>query len=79
VLMDIDLPGMNGFDALLAIRASFPWAKNIPVIAVSSNAMAEEVEKGKHSGFYDYITKPIDVVNLTDMLQKLTPYNSIKE
>ncbi|NOQ17102.1 MAG: PAS domain S-box protein, partial [Methyloprofundus sp.] len=41
VLMDIDLPGMNGFDALLAIRASFPWAKNIPVIAVSSNAMAE--------------------------------------
>ena len=78
VLMDIDLPGMNGFDALLAIHANFPWAQEVPIIAVSSNAMAEEIEKGKHSGFYDYITKPIDIVNLTVMLQKLTPYNSNK-
>ncbi len=71
VLMDIDLPGMNGFEALAEIKARFPWAEKTPIIAVSSNAMAEDVEKGKHSAFYDYITKPIDIANLVGILKKI--------
>ncbi len=70
VLMDIDLPGMNGFEALDEIKKRFPWADDIPIIAISSNAMKEDIEKGKQSGFYNYLTKPLDIVSLVEMVKK---------
>ncbi len=60
VLMDINLPGMSGFDALKLIKSG-PSTAHIPVVAVSANAMPLDVERGLKAGFYRYITKPIRV------------------
>lgn len=59
-LVDINLPGMSGFDALQALRSD-PATAHIPVIAVSANAMQRDIELGMKAGFFRYITKPIKV------------------
>jgi len=61
VLMDIDLPGMNGYDAFLEIKTRFDFAKNVPIIAVSANAMEKDMSRGRELGFYKYLTKPLDI------------------
>jgi PAS domain S-box-containing protein len=60
VLMDINLPGIDGFEALRLLRAD-PATAHIPVIAISANAMPRDIEKGKAAGFFRYITKPIRI------------------
>ncbi|MBE0612033.1 MAG: PAS domain S-box protein [Burkholderiales bacterium] len=60
ILMDINLPGMSGFDALQVLRSD-PATAHIPVIAVSANAMQRDIERGMKAGFFRYITKPIKV------------------
>jgi PAS domain S-box-containing protein len=69
ILMDINLPGINGFEALKLLRAD-PITKNIPVIAVSANAMLLDIEKGLVAGFYSYITKPINVDQFTNSVNE---------
>jgi CheY-like chemotaxis protein len=61
ILLDINLPGMNGFDVLKKLRAD-EKTKDILVFAVSANAMLNDIETGMDAGFDDYITKPIDVI-----------------
>jgi len=63
ILLDINLPGMNGFEVLKNLRQSQATA-NIPVLAISANAMKQDIEKGLNAGFDDYITKPIDINKL---------------
>jgi CheY-like chemotaxis protein len=60
ILMDINLPGMSGFEALQILRSD-PATAHIPVIAVSANAMPLDIERGLKAGFFRYITKPIKV------------------
>ncbi|MEO8487024.1 MAG: ATP-binding protein [Betaproteobacteria bacterium] len=60
ILMDINLPGMSGIDAMKILRAD-PATAHIPIIALSANAMPQDVENGIQSGFLDYLTKPIQV------------------
>ncbi|MFA6972661.1 MAG: PAS domain S-box protein [Gallionella sp.] len=60
ILMDINLPGINGFEALKILRED-PLTVHIPVIAVSANAMQLDLDKGLKAGFFRYLTKPIDV------------------
>ena len=60
ILMDINLPGINGFEALKILR-SHPATAHIPVIAISANAMPFDIERGVKAGFFCYITKPIKV------------------
>jgi CheY-like chemotaxis protein len=60
ILMDINLPGISGIEALGILRAD-PVTARIPVIAVSSNAMSHDVENGLRAGFFQYLTKPIRV------------------
>ena len=60
ILMDINLPGINGFQALELLRED-PKTKHIPVIAISANAMPRDIEKGMEAGFLSYLTKPIKV------------------
>jgi len=60
VLMDLNLPGMGGFEVLERLRAD-PAGAAIPVIALSANAMAHDVERGLAAGFDHYLTKPIDI------------------
>ena len=68
--MDIELPGMNGFEALKIIKKE-PSLTSIPVIALSANNMESDIQKGLSAGFTDYITKPIKV---TPFLQKVNQY-----
>jgi len=63
ILLDINLPGMDGFEVLKHLRQR-KETQNTPVIAISANAMPRDVEKGMQAGFGDYITKPIDVKKL---------------
>ena len=67
ILMDINLPGISGFEAMKILRSD-PTTAHIPVIAVSANAMPLDVERGLKAGFFRYITKPIKVVELMEAL-----------
>lgn len=60
IIMDINLPGMDGFQALEELRQN-EQAKDIPVIALSANAMPKDVKRGLAAGFAVYLTKPIRV------------------
>ena len=60
ILMDINLPGMSGIEAMLILRAD-PLTAHIPVIAVSALASAADIEIGLGAGFFSYVTKPIRV------------------
>jgi PAS domain S-box-containing protein len=60
ILMDINLPGISGIDALKVLRAD-PATAHIPVVAISANAMLRDIEKGLAMGFFSYLTKPIKV------------------
>jgi CheY-like chemotaxis protein/anti-sigma regulatory factor (Ser/Thr protein kinase) len=63
ILLDIQLPGMDGYEVLRRLRAE-PTSRTVPVIAVSANAMPSDVERGMAAGFADYLTKPIDMSRL---------------
>ena len=63
ILMDINLPGMDGVEALEKLRSD-DKTKNIPVIALSAAAMPHEIKRGKEAGFEEYITKPINVAEI---------------
>jgi len=67
ILMDINLPGISGFQALEILRAD-PATAHIPVVALSANAMPRDIEKGLAAGFFRYLTKPIKVNELMDTL-----------
>ena len=60
ILMDIQLPGMNGIDALAHLRAD-SITRNIPVMAVTASAMTQDRQKILAAGFDAYQSKPIDV------------------
>ncbi len=60
VLMDINLPGMDGIIALKQLR-KYEETKDIPVFALSANAMQSDIKKAMQCGFQEYITKPVDV------------------
>ncbi len=67
ILMDISLPGISGFDAL-RILGEDSTTSQIPVIALSANAMPRDVERGLKAGFFRYLTKPVKVAELIDTL-----------
>jgi PAS domain S-box-containing protein len=60
ILMDINLPDISGFEALVMLRSD-PVTAQIPVVAISANAMPRDIRKGLTAGFFGYITKPIKV------------------
>ena len=69
IVMDINLPGMNGYQTLAALRQN-PVTAPIPVIALSAAATTGDVENGLAAGFHDYLTKPIDVARVIGALQQ---------
>jgi len=60
ILMDINLPGISGIEALKILRGD-PATAHIPIVALSANAMPRDIEKGLEAGFFSYLTKPIKV------------------
>ena len=73
ILMDINLPGISGFDALKILRSDAATA-HIPVVALSANAMALDIERGLKAGFFRYLTKPIKVNELMEALEEALEY-----
>lgn len=67
ILMDINLPGISGLEAMKILRAD-PSTAHIPIIALSANAVPRDVEKSLEAGFFDYLTKPIKVNQFMDAL-----------
>ena len=62
IFMDIQMPEMNGLDATRAIRAlDDPWASSIPIIAMTSDAFAENVAECLNAGMNGHIAKPVDI------------------
>lgn len=68
ILMDINLPGMDGYAALTALKADAA-TRHIPVVALSANALPADVERGLAAGFADYLTKPLDFTRLYAVLE----------
>jgi CheY-like chemotaxis protein len=60
ILMDVNLPGISGIEAMKILRAD-PSTANIPIIALSANAVPRDVERALAAGFFGYLTKPIKV------------------
>jgi CheY-like chemotaxis protein len=60
ILMDINLPDMNGTEVMNILRDN-PATTHIPVIALTANAMFHDIKKGRDAGFFNYITKPIKI------------------
>jgi len=70
LLVDINLPRLNGFQLLAQLRADAGLA-SIPCVAVSANAMDTEVARALSAGFFDYITKPFSFNRITQLVDKL--------
>jgi PAS domain S-box-containing protein len=68
ILMDINLPGISGIEALKILRGD-PTTAHIPVVALSANAMPRDIEKGLQAGFFRYLTKPIRVPEFMDTME----------
>ncbi|MDP1524375.1 MAG: response regulator [Rhodocyclaceae bacterium] len=60
ILLDINMPGMDGYQVLKVFQASAEL-RHIPVVAITANAMPRDIERGKAAGFTDYLTKPLDI------------------
>ncbi len=72
VIVDINLPGISGFEVLRRLRASETTAKT-PVIALSASAMPRDVKRAEEAGFARYLTKPVRIDELAATLEKLLP------
>lgn len=68
ILMDIQMPGMNGYELTRIIRDMDNRYKNVPVIAMTAYAMHEDRDKCIQAGMDDYITKPFDIDQLYAIL-----------
>lgn len=72
VLMDIQMPVMNGYEAARAIRdLNRPDASAIPIVAMTANAFADDVKKSMDAGMNAHLSKPINMAALKDVLEKL--------
>ena len=69
IFMDIQMPVMNGYEATAAIR-SLPGEKGkLPIVAMTANAFAEDVQLDKNTGMNGHIAKPLDMNKLNDVLE----------
>jgi PAS domain S-box-containing protein len=69
ILMDINLPDIDGYEALRVLRADAATA-HIPAIAISANAMPPDIDRGLRAGFFRYLTKPIRVNQFMEALEE---------
>jgi signal transduction histidine kinase/DNA-binding response OmpR family regulator len=76
IFMDVQMPEMDGYEATGSIRAmDGPWAKKVPIVAMTANVFREDIEKCIASGMNDHVGKPLD---LTEVLEKLRKYLPLK-
>jgi len=68
--MDIQMPVMNGYEATAAIRGLSGERGQLPIVAMTANAFAEDVQMAKNAGMNGHIAKPLDVKKLSEILKK---------
>ena len=74
IFMDIQMPVMDGYEAAKAIRAlERPYAKKVPILAMSANAFAEDIQLSLAAGMNEHISKPIDLKKLEESLCRWLP------
>lgn len=76
VLMDLQLPGMDGTEALRQLRDS-PRTRSVPVVAVTAFAMKDDRERALNAGFDGYLEKPISVQALPAQVRSFLPSNEV--
>ena len=71
MFMDIQMPRLNGYDATRAIRAmNRSYCRQVPIIAMTANAFAEDVQAAKTAGMNEHIAKPLDLNSLARTLNR---------
>lgn len=71
ILMDVQMPVMNGYETTREIRSKTWSYASVPIIAVTANAFEEDKQKALQSGMNDFIAKPIEIPKLIEVLSKL--------
>jgi CheY-like chemotaxis protein len=69
VLLDIQLPELDGFEVLRRLRAD-ARTRHVPVVAVSASAMPADIRAGLEAGFVDYLTKPLEIGPLHEAVMR---------
>jgi CheY-like chemotaxis protein len=69
LLLDINLPGMNGYQALAQLKRS-KHTRDLPVIAMTANAFKADIKRVEEAGFSGHLTKPVSIRALQDVLDK---------
>jgi CheY-like chemotaxis protein len=77
--MDHMMPGMDGVDTMKAIRGKYPEYEEVPIIALTANAVDGAREMLLGAGMQDYIAKPIDVRQLMNTIRKWLPKDKVQE
>jgi CheY-like chemotaxis protein len=72
ILTDIQMPGMDGFELMARLQQD-PRTRDIPVIAISADALPQTVARGRQAGFVDYLTKPVEMAALHAAILKVLP------
>ena len=72
ILMDVQMPVMNGYEATRAIRrSSHELAKSIPIIAMTANAFSEDIQHSLAAGMNEHISKPVDMKILKKTIKSI--------
>jgi CheY-like chemotaxis protein len=74
VLLDINLPGMNGLDVLQKLRAN-PLTNDVPVIVLSAHVMEDDILGAMQAGANAFVPKPIDFPTLLDTLSRVIKHD----
>ncbi|MCQ2978895.1 MAG: ATP-binding protein [Clostridia bacterium] len=77
IFMDYMMPRMNGIDATLLIRKELPLYANVPIVALTADAVTGANQKFIEAGMQDYVTKPINVEKIEKVLEKFLPKDKI--
>lgn len=78
ILMDLQMPDIDGFETVVKIRETNPYNKTVPIIALTAHAIGDEKDKYKSSGMDDYLVKPFDEDVLYEKITSLLKKNEIK-
>ena len=70
IFMDIHMPEKDGYEATRQIRAlDDPWARQIPIVAMTANVFREDIEKCLSVGMDDHVGKPVDIAVAIEKLK----------
>lgn len=77
ILLDINMPEMNGYEVFALLRQQSSLAR-VPVVAVTANAMKKDIQRGKQAGFTEYLTKPLNIPRFYEVIDSLLAHADAK-